>query len=72
MTAAYLFCVLAFVSLPAALATHQSIVIVSWIAQTFLQLVLLPIILVGQNLMQQSHEEIHTKLDKIHKAVKDE
>jgi len=37
------------VSLPAAILSGSAIVIVAWIAQTFLQLVLLPIIIVGQN-----------------------
>ncbi len=49
MICAYLFAGLALVSLPSALKTGQLIVIVAWIAQTFLQLVLLPIIIVGQN-----------------------
>ena len=56
MIAAILFTVLAIISLPAALATHDKIIIVSWVAQTFLQLVLLPIILVGQNI-QGKHTE---------------
>lgn len=50
MICAYLFAALAFVSLPSALRTGDLIIIVAWIAQTFLQLVLLPIIIVGQNL----------------------
>jgi len=50
MWCAYLFTLIALVSLPAALATRDKIVIISWIAQTFLQLVLLPIIIVGQNI----------------------
>ena len=49
MWTAYLFTLIALVSLPAAIATGSTIVIVAWIAQTFLQLVLLPIIIVGQN-----------------------
>jgi len=49
MWCAYLFTLLALISLPAALQTHDKIIIVAWIAQTFLQLVLLPIIIVGQN-----------------------
>jgi len=49
MWAAYLFTLLALISLPAALNTGDKIIIVAWIAQTFLQLVLLPIIIVGQN-----------------------
>ena len=49
MWAAYLFTLLALVSAPSAFKTGNSIIIVAWIAQTFLQLVLLPIIIVGQN-----------------------
>ena len=50
MTCAYIFAVIALISLPAALQSGQLIVIISWIAQTFLQLVLLSIIIVGQNI----------------------
>lgn len=50
MWCAYAFAVLALVSLPAAILSHDPIVIVAWIAQTFLQLVLLPVIIVGQNI----------------------
>jgi len=57
MIAAILFTGLALISLPAAIKTHDKIVIVAWIAQTFLQLVLLPIIMVGQNL-QGKHTEV--------------
>jgi hypothetical protein len=49
MWCAYLFTVLALVSAPSAFRTGNSLIIVAWIAQTFLQLVLLPIIIVGQN-----------------------
>jgi uncharacterized membrane protein len=56
MIAAILFTCLALISLPAALKTHDKIIIVAWIAQTFLQLVLLPIIMVGQNLQGQHTE----------------
>lgn len=50
MTCAYLFALVALISLPAALSSGSVIVIVSWVAQTFLQLVLLAVILVGGNL----------------------
>jgi hypothetical protein len=50
MWCAYAFTAIALVSLPAALGTGQLIVIIAWIAQTFLQLVLLSVIIVGQNL----------------------
>jgi hypothetical protein len=49
MWAAYAFAGLALISLPAALATRDVRVIVDWVAQTFLQLVLVSVIIVGQN-----------------------
>ena len=57
MWAAYAFFGLSLVSLPAALASGNTLVIVSWVAQTFLQLVLLPIIIVGQNIQAKSSDE---------------
>lgn len=64
MWCAYLFAILALISLPAALKTHDVVTIVAWIAQTFLQLVLLSIIMVGQNLnsagVEQKINETHT------------
>lgn len=56
MLCALLFGGIALISLPAALASGNVIIIVGWFAQTFLQLVLLSIIMVGQNL-QQRHSE---------------
>ena len=56
MWCAYAFAALALISLPAALRTGDAIVIVGWIAQTFLQLVLLPIIIVGQNVQVAATE----------------
>jgi uncharacterized membrane protein len=52
------FTILACISLPAAIASHNALIIVSWLAQTFLQLVLLPIIMVGQNLQSRHSEYI--------------
>jgi hypothetical protein len=62
MWVAYLFALLALVSLPAAIASGNTIVIVGWIAQTFLQLVLLPIIIVGQNVIS-GHQEARADAD---------
>ena len=56
MWAAYAFFGLSVISLPAAIATGNLIVIVSWIAQTFLQLVLLPVIIVGQNIQAKASD----------------
>jgi hypothetical protein len=57
MWAAYLFTILAVVSLPGALSSHDSVIIVAWIAQTFLQLVLLPVIIVGQNVQSKAADK---------------
>lgn len=53
MWAAYGFVLLSLVSLPAAVKSGNQIVIVAWVAQTFLQLVLLPVIIVGQNVQSR-------------------
>jgi hypothetical protein len=58
MWCAYIFAALALISLPAAIKTGDVVVIVAWIAQTFLQLVLLSIIMVGQQVSSQSVEEM--------------
>jgi len=54
---AYAFAVLALVSLPAAIASHNLIILVSWVSQTFLQLVLLSIIIVGQNVLAAASDK---------------
>lgn len=57
MWCAYLFAGIALISLPKAIQSGDSIVIISWVAQTFLQLVLLSIIMVGQKVQSQRVEE---------------
>lgn len=56
MACAYLFAALALISAPAAIASGNALVIVAWVAQTFLQLVLLPIIIVGQDVQGRKTE----------------
>ena len=65
MWCAYIFAAIALISLPKALQSGDSIVIVSWVAQTFLQLVLLSIIMVGQKVQSASVEE---KINETHAA----
>ena len=65
MWCAYLFAAIALISLPAAINSHNLITIVGWIAQTFLQLVLLSIIMVGQNVASASVEK---KINETHEA----
>ena len=58
MWCAYIFAALALISLPAAIKTGDVVIIVAWIAQTFLQLVLLSIIMVGQKVSSASVEKM--------------
>ncbi len=77
MWCAYLFGLIALISFPSAIRSHDPLIIVAWIAQTFLQLVLLPIIIVGQNVQaaatdaraESDHETllaIHTLTSEVH------
>ena len=73
MWIAYLFAAIALVSFPAAIRSGDVIIIVAWIAQTFFQLVLLPIIIVGQNVIQASTdaraEADHETLTAVHQLT---
>ena len=53
MWCAYVFAIIAFIGLPAALKPGGE-GIIAWIAQTFLQLVLLSVIMVGQNVQAEA------------------
>jgi hypothetical protein len=67
MWCAYLFTLVALVSLPSVLKQSGvgfpfdfgdgTVILVAWIAQTFLQLVLLPIIIVGQNIQARAADK---------------
>ena len=65
MWCAYIFAAIALISLPSAIRSGNTIVIVAWIAQTFLQLVLLSIIMVGQSVQSQG---VAQKIDETHFA----
>ena len=54
MWCAYAFAALALVALPAALESGSLLAIVQWISQTFIQLVMLSVIMVGQNIIGQA------------------
>lgn len=66
MWAAYLFAAIALISLPSAIRSGDTLTIVDWVAQTFLQLVLLSIIMVGQ---QSSSEKVSKEIDETHAAA---
>jgi len=57
MWCAYAFAILALVALPAAIKTGDPLALVQWISQTFLQLVLLSVIIVGQNITSQASDK---------------
>jgi hypothetical protein len=57
MWCAYAFAVIALISLPQAIRSHSAVTLVSWISQTFLQLVLLSIIIVGQNVLAAASDK---------------
>src|SRR5450755_2141306 len=56
MWCAYLFAIIAFTSLPSAIQAGTAS-LVSWIAQTFLQLVLLSVIMVGQKVAARASDK---------------
>ena len=56
MWCAYLFAILALISLPDAIKAGTA-ALVAWIAQTFLQLVLLSIIMVGQKVAASASDK---------------
>src|SRR5256886_12891389 len=59
MWAAYLFVLIALVSFPAALSAFlqgDTVTGITWLSQSFLQLVLLPIIIVGQNVISAAQD----------------
>jgi hypothetical protein len=73
MWAAYLFVLIALISLPQAWAAFiggDTVTGIAWLSQSFLQLVLLPIILVGQNVISAAQdarvEADHETLSAIH------
>ena len=57
MWCAYAFAILALVALPSALKSGDPLQLVQWISQTFLQLVLLSVIIVGQNIASRSSDK---------------
>jgi len=75
MWCAYAFAALAMVSLPSAISSGNPVILVSWVSQTFLQLVLLSVIIVGQNVLaaaaDKRSEATYNDADAVlHEAVK--
>jgi hypothetical protein len=57
MWAAYLFTAVALVSAPSAFKSGNTTVIIAWISSNFIQLALLPIIIVGQNIQARAADK---------------
>ena len=75
MWCAYAFAAIALISLPQAIKSHDAVTLVSWVSQTFLQLVLLSVIIVGQNVLaaaaDKRSEATYNDADAVlHEAVK--
>ena len=66
MWCAYLFAIITLISLPNAIRSNDTLVIISWVAQTFLQLVLLSIIMVGQ---KSSSAKLEQTINETHDAT---
>ncbi len=77
MTCFWIFCCLSFLSLPAVLVlagvipetwipkpvrTFGFSLLIAWICQNFIQLILLPALMVGQNLQNQANDARSTKM----------
>ncbi|MEK6225931.1 MAG: hypothetical protein AABM40_06475 [Chloroflexota bacterium] len=74
MYCAYVFTLVALVALPAAIQQGSVTVLVNWLSSNFLQLVLLPIIIVGQNVISAAQdaraEADHETLTALHQMSK--
>jgi hypothetical protein len=57
MICGYIFAAIALLSLPSAISSRNLTIIIAWISSNFLQLVLLPIIIVGQNLQANASDK---------------
>lgn len=62
----YLFNVLALLSAKAAFSTHNLVPIVNWVSSNWIQLILLPAIMVAQNVSQKATE---AKADADHQTL---
>src|SRR5262249_27720480 len=56
MYCAYAFTLIALVALPSAIHQGSATVLINWLSSNFLQLVLLPIIIVGQNVISAAQD----------------
>ena len=57
MVCAYVFGLIALISLPSAIRSGSLTILIAWISSNFIQLVLLPVIIVGQNLQANAADK---------------
>ena len=57
MWCAYAFAVLAFFALPSAIQSGSVLQLIQWLSQTFIQLVMLSVIMVGQNILSRASDK---------------
>jgi len=57
MWCAYAFALLALVALPSALKSGDMLQLIQWVSQTFIQLVMLSVIMVGQNILSKASDK---------------
>jgi hypothetical protein len=57
MWCAYAFSVLAFFALPSAISSGSVLQLIQWLSQTFIQLVMLSVIMVGQNILSRASDK---------------
>lgn len=57
MVCGYVFAGIALISLPSAISSHSLTLIIAWVSSNFIQLVLLPVIIVGQNLQASASDK---------------
>lgn len=74
MYCAYAFTLIALIALPAAVEQGSPTVLINWLSSNFLQLVLLPIIIVGQNVISAAQDARaqadHETLTALHQMAK--
>lgn len=68
MWCAYAFAILAVYGFP--YSNMHPAAVIQWVSQEFLQLVLLSVIMVGQNVHAEKIDAVHSKVSEVHHAVR--
>ena len=58
MWCAYVFALIAFIALPSAIASGNPVILVAWVSSNFLQLVLLSVIMLGQDIQAKGTQAV--------------